>query len=230
MAYLGHGLQAGMKWCGRVHGLGSEAIRTEFVFFGLPLVPTKSVYFLNEYGKERRGYDIPLHPSSVIAGYLRYWGFMGAVFAIALGSALGRVAHYRAHEIEIHPLVEGIAISSLLTWVLALTVLGRTGRGEASRRAALQAEVGIGADPRWLGPDRARANLAALREKAANRSLPSKPGDLRIVSDDAVRLAYALACYADRLESGEGWREAAEALELRMEALSAAGPGPIVAA
>lgn len=85
----------GRKIYGTVEESGGSSVQTQFVHvYYLPLIPIGSYLML---GKNDRGAaigrKIPLHLPSVLAGYLRAWGYVGilACVAFALTSSDSRV-------------------------------------------------------------------------------------------------------------------------------------------
>jgi hypothetical protein len=89
----------GRRLMGRVEENGGTYVTTEFVHaYWLPIFPLRSQLVLESSGGYgvRRGVVIPLHKTSVLAGYLRAWGPIAAAVSLLLalagagtGSALG---------------------------------------------------------------------------------------------------------------------------------------------
>src|SRR5450631_2860639 len=75
----------GTRMYGSVDQVGTASVRTRFFHISfLPIVPLGSYAVLDQgsgAANTFRGIPIGLHGRSVLAGYLRVWGFVGAIGA-----------------------------------------------------------------------------------------------------------------------------------------------------
>lgn len=195
----------GVREYGRVERCDDTWVSSHFVHANFcPLFPLRSTLH-SATGQAR---EIPLHLTSVVAGYLRTYPFvLLLVGALVPGlSSFARVAM--------------IAMASLVL-LAGFFVLGRLSEDEAAKRRVFSEYVGAPIDPRWI-----KGELPTIRqslrdvwgETAAQLGARGYRGGTELenalVTDDvaALRLAFALARVERALASGRE-RERFSALE-----------------
>jgi hypothetical protein len=188
-------MRVGTMFLGRVEALGGESIQTKFFVLGVPLVPLASYYATEERVNGVTGIEIPVHGTSVVAGYLR---LVSGIAAVLCG--LFAWLEHRSYKPQYG--LMALAAVSFVVWALAMFVLGRLSARERMRRLLLRAVTGLGAPPELL-PAHVRATVgeritAAWAEAGAGADWRER---LRTsaATDDELPLLYALAEY-----SGDG--------------------------
>lgn len=150
-------MKVGTMFFGEVEALDHESVQTKFFVLGVPLFPLESYYATSSDGHSLRGVVIDVHPTSVLAGYLR----IGAGLAAFL-CGLFAWFEWRAHDPQ-----WGLALTAgaaAVVWAWSLLWLGRLSPAEQARRRRLRAATGIGAPPELLTAG-VRADLAASLER-----------------------------------------------------------------
>jgi hypothetical protein len=143
----------GVRQYGKVHACGPSYIATRFfhIWF-VPLLPTESHLVLAEHGDQARGVAVPLNGLSVLAGYLRVWGLIGAGL---LGVSL--LTEFSPHEQVAIPsaLAKLVAMSVLVAAaIVGFSLLGKLSPEDRQQRAVYSLYGGYPVDPALLGPAR----------------------------------------------------------------------------
>jgi hypothetical protein len=185
-------MRVGTMFLGRVEALGGESIQTKFFVLGVPLVPLASYYATEERLNGVSGIEIPVHGTSVAAGYLRLLSGVAAALC-------GIFAWLRHRSYNPQYGMMTLAAVSFVVWVLAVFVLGRLSARERVRRQILRAVTGLGAPPELL-PAHMRAMVgdritAAWAEAGAGADWRKRLRE-NVASDDELRLLYVLAEYS----------------------------------
>ncbi|MEZ4236945.1 MAG: hypothetical protein R3F59_12495 [Myxococcota bacterium] len=185
-------MRVGTMFLGEVERLGVESVQTKFFILGVPVVPLESFYATGLTANGLQGFPIPLHASSVAAGYLR----LGAgIVAFTLG--LFAFLEWRDWSPQ-YGLATGAAVATAV-WAASTFGLGRLGHAERLRRSRLQEAVGLGAPPELL-PETLRSDLATALEAKWAALSPDTDWRDRLQSGDAapdeLLLLHALAEYA----------------------------------
>lgn len=144
---------------GRVDGLDDESIQTKFLIIGVPLAPISSFYATTEQLGGVRGFEIPLHGTSVAAGYLR----LGLALAAILTGVFGYL-QYRPWRPELTLFF--ISGACVALWAASMFLLGRLSTAEKERRRHLRLATGVGAPPEILTTEMKDALHIELERRA----------------------------------------------------------------
>jgi hypothetical protein len=183
-------MRIGTMFLGRVEALDHESIQTKFFVLGVPLFPVASYFATAEHVNGVQGFEIPIHSTSVLAGYLR----VGSALAALVSGIFAWVEH-RSYDPQ-YGLFAVCAIS-LVVWGVSMFAFGRLSDGEKARRTRLRAITGVGAPPEIM-PESVRMDVEERLARAWQRvgggdwkerlrGGGAKPGELGLL--------YALAEY-----------------------------------
>lgn len=155
-------MKIGTMFLGKVEGVDEESIQTKFFILGIPLVPLTSFYSLGDTHNGVRGFEIDMHGTSVLAGYLRLNSFIAAllfgIFAWVQRDSYGGSG--------------GLWVGFLLSvgLLIASMFIGRISEDEKERRRMRRSLIGIGAPPHILPPSTRQDLLESLEQAWAKRS------------------------------------------------------------
>ncbi|MDQ3034257.1 MAG: hypothetical protein M3Y87_17750 [Myxococcota bacterium] len=149
-------MRIGTMFLGRVEALENESVQTKFFVFGVPIAPVASYYATGETGNGVQGIEIPVHGTSVLAGYLR----MGTFLVALLCGIFGWIEH-RSYDPQYG--LFGVTAIATIGWALSMFAIGRLSQSERTRRERLREATGIGAPPELL-PDDVRGEIEAKLE------------------------------------------------------------------
>ena len=156
-------IRIGTMFLGEVDAVATQSVQTKFFVLGVPLFPVGSFFFT----APGRGFEIPLHGKSVLAGYLRLGLGLGVV---RLGIRLLVMRSWHRDALD-WLLVFGAAAAFLVS----VFAYGRLSGGEARRRMVLLHRTGLGADPNVL-PAHVRGEIEGeLRARLEAASVPLRP-------------------------------------------------------
>ncbi|MHC4917757.1 MAG: hypothetical protein ACYTGB_19955 [Planctomycetota bacterium] len=190
----------GTVYIGKVDGYKGQAIKTQFLIIGLPLLPLKSVFFI----EGNTGFDVGLSLRSAGLAYIRWW--LGIVTFIGGLAGIVGVIHGQPHGV---PATVAAALAAFL-WVPAAFVWGRL-KGERKVTAALlHAGSGISADPRILPREMRQNVFTRMQAGLAEDNLPTDPDHWLSNEPKPEMLAalYVLAAYgAAGSEQPARWEE-----------------------
>ena len=205
-------MKIGTMFLGRVDAVGGQSIQTKFFVVGLPLIPMGSWFVLRDRVNGVQGFEIALHPKSVLLGYLRLWLMVPAVVG-------GLFWYLDRHDYDFSPAYPVMAIVFGVLW-LASMFLGGAGGKAKRQRLALGKVTGICAYPSMLPPAVSELNRAALVKALAEKGHAAEPASLLQAADkpELLHVAWAAAVYHDAADT-------AQALWARIEG----GPGAMVA-
>jgi hypothetical protein len=197
----------GTAFYGRVDGHGGQHQLTKFFhIYYVPIVPVGTLWATEQLDDAYQGHEVKLSGRSVLAGYARVWGPLGALAALASGGVGGALA------------AVGLAAATAWSWTW------RSLRDPRARRRSdfnLHA-FGTRCDPLRM-PEELAANLQApVAERWALVAEGSTPEDVARLG--AANLSQAVFAYgslrlAARLAPGEHARAALEASERIVEAV-----------
>jgi hypothetical protein len=205
----------GRRQYGKVDGCGSEYAHTTFGhLYYMPIIPVSSFWVTHEAGNQRSGYPIPLHGKSVLAAYLRMWGPVAAVIALASGSLTFGV-----------PIAVGIAALSAWAWTW------RSIRGaEAVRRTDFnRLAFGMRCEPTVIHAAQRvelEQNLRARWERLGTGRSPNDVGRFGATDPGEAVTAYGLLRLAAISHKGKDEHEAAERILRGMHDKLPAEDGP----
>jgi hypothetical protein len=131
-------MKIGTIFAGEIDKINGECIVTKFLMIGLPIVPISSHYATSRQVNGLTGFEINLHPYSVLLGYLRYWCF-------ALTLAFGGWAYF-----ERQPSIYMLAAICLILFLLSMFWWGRLSKIEILRRTLYKKYTDIYANPDHL--------------------------------------------------------------------------------
>lgn len=184
-------MRIGTMFLGRVEALENESVQTKFFVLGVPMFPVASFYATSEHANGVTGFEIPVHGTSVLAGYLRFGSF-------AAGAIAGLFAwiEHRSYDPQ-HGLFALTAICTLV-WIASMFLLGRLSETEKARRLRLRRATGLGAPPELL-PVEVRSEIETKLQRAWDRIGEGLDWKERLRSGralaDEAPLLYALAEY-----------------------------------
>ncbi len=136
-------MRIGTMFLGKVEEFGNESVQTKFFVLGLPLVPMSSHYVVAEEDNGIEGFEIPLHAKSVLLGYLRIFGWIGALLA--------GVFAYLEHRHATALFIACAVLSTVALWTTFF--VGGLSKREILRRMMLKSVTGVGAPPEFLPSD-----------------------------------------------------------------------------
>lgn len=199
---------------GRIHELDGHFVGTEFFAFVGPLIPLRSMYVTNEQFERRgnvsihrwQGVDVPLHPGSIVLGYLRVWL---PILAFAMPFIL-----MWGEPVELDRQEYLVSVALFVAWIFLLVVPGRLSRRAKEEATILRAVTGIGLAPKRLDRFELETRTDRLAERLAAEGVSATdPKDARAALDAAPRdvraLLFVYARYASRGEPA--WSEVATA-------------------
>lgn len=212
-------MRIGTSFFGEIEAIRGQCIRTKFFVLGLPLVPLGSFYFTSGSGSGGRGFEIPLHGKSVLAGYLRIG--LG-IAALLLAIRLWAISRWE------RDVSDWVTFGVVLAVAIGSLFLGRLSHMERARRAVLLGATGLAADPRILPREMSLSMLQDMEMKLAMNEVPLDPAAWQLgpsnegpyrasamaMEADTLRLLYAYASYAARVDPA--WKTAREALWQRV--------------
>jgi len=182
----------GPRRLGTVFAVGNARVETEFFCVNfLPIFPQRSRFVVAAYGDTAEvDHPIPLVPISVLAGYLRSWGLIASVFAMARGI----FGDPPAAPVNAVFIVLGLALV-LLTW-WAWIGLGEPSADDAARWKAYAAYARFPLDVALLDGDAAARLREQLAADLAERAPALLAGTYRTAPDPARDWA-AIALHPD---------------------------------
>lgn len=156
-------MRIGTMFLGRVEVLQHESVQTKFFVFGVPLFPLMSYYVTGARGSGASsrgvpGFEIPVHPTSVLAGYLRTGLFVVAAVA-------GVIAWIEHDSYEPHTGLWILAGLAMVAWIVSLSLIGHLSPREKLRRTLLREVTGVGAPPSALPWDVRKEVLGRLEKE-----------------------------------------------------------------
>jgi hypothetical protein len=181
----------GTRCYGRVDAHGGQHHQTRFFhIYYVPLIPVESVWVTDSDSEGRyRGHDVRMSGRSVLAGYARVWGPLGAVACIASGGVGGIAA--------------GVALGAVSVW----TWTWRSLRSARDRRRSdfHQLAFGTRCDPLAMDEALATSLQPHIAQRWAQVSEGNSPEDVaRLGASNPAQalMAYASLRLAARLAPG----------------------------
>jgi hypothetical protein len=168
----------GHRAFGRVDAHGGEHVQTSFAhIYYMPLFPTSSFWVTQDLGNAARGFTINWSGKSIVAAYLRSWGPIAAIAAIAGGGAVG--------------VILALAFVGLTGWAWSLRSLrGAT----ALRRSDFNVlAFGTRCDPARLERD-TRASMKTMLDQRWTELGATRPPD-DVAKYGATSVAEAAVAY-----------------------------------
>jgi hypothetical protein len=139
-------MRIGTMFLGRVEALDNESVQTKFFVLGIPLIPLTSYYATAETVNGVQGFEIHVHGTSVLAGYLR----MGTLIVAVICGIFGWIEH-SSYDPQYG--LFGVAALATVAWALSMFLVGRLSDAERTRRTRLRQATGLGAPPELLPVD-----------------------------------------------------------------------------
>jgi hypothetical protein len=145
----------GVAFYGDVQNVDGQGISTQFFILGVPLVPLKSMFVIEDRGNEKRGFEIDIHGQSTMLGYGRIISFLLGFLFILLGWLLPRECRGL--------LAPGILFAG--AWIFLQFFTGKTSEQDAAKRRMIGKALGVNAFPEWLPRDVIQKSITLLEEK-----------------------------------------------------------------
>ncbi|MDB4943498.1 MAG: hypothetical protein JWP97_3032 [Labilithrix sp.] len=147
----------GTRFYGKVKAAGTSYLGTKFFhIWYVPLIPIETHLILQENGNGGfRGIKSPFNVKSMLAAYLRVWGPIAVVAAIAIG--FGAISDFSDDPtaMAIVGVFTGVVTLALFAGtVLSYAVLGQLSRAEKQKRAVYALHLGYAVDPEDMGDAR----------------------------------------------------------------------------
>lgn len=143
----------GVRQYGKVHACGPSYVATRFfhIWF-VPLLPTESHLVFAEQGDQARGVSVPLSGPSVLAGYLRAWGLIGAaVMGFTLLTDLSPHAEPSISSVLFKLIGASLMVAGA---IVGFSLLGKLSPEEKQMRAVYSLYGSYPVDPAQIGPAR----------------------------------------------------------------------------
>jgi hypothetical protein len=145
----------GVAFYGDVQTVDGQGISTQFFILGVPLVPLKSMFVIEDRGTEKRGFEIDIHGQSTLLGYARILTFILGFLFVLLGWLLPRECGGL--------LIPGIVF--LAAWVFVQFFTGKPSEQDAAKRRMIGKALGVNAFPEWLPREVVQGSITLLEEK-----------------------------------------------------------------
>lgn len=177
----------GTMFFGAVKKVEGQYIETKFIVIGIPIAPISSMLVLGSGVRSRQGYEIPLHSTSIIAGYTRIISAVACFTCLVVGWLVK----------ENTALMWGLAL--LIPALYFNLVFGKATQEEIAERAKLGNAIGIYALPEWFEDkatvSRLMRNLAQEYSIQYNVEDWKQELDKPDLTNDQLKLLYALAAF-----------------------------------
>ncbi|ASU36628.1 hypothetical protein [Mucilaginibacter xinganensis] len=174
----------GTIFLGKVHEVKDQWIETKFIIIGVPLMPVASMLVTSSAFRGRKGFSVPLHQTSIIAGYARVYAAILAVVFLFLGTRSGGA------------LLTGILF--LAVWIYFFFVFGQEKNEGVESRNKIGNITGLFAPPEWLDSYDAYAIYEKIEKKYTLLFMGSDwLNDLQQgeIPREKIPLLYALSRY-----------------------------------
>jgi hypothetical protein len=197
----------GTRYFGEVDRCAGQCQLTRFVHvYYMPIVPVGTMWVRGNVDGERTAHAVQMSGRSIVAGYARMWGPLGALAALATASIGGVVA------------AAGLVALCAWSWTW------RSVRGERERRRSdfHQLAFGTRCDPLQMEPALAtvlQADVATRWAQVSDGNTPDDIARLGAANPAQAVLAYASLRLAARLAPASHARAALDASERVLDAL-----------
>jgi hypothetical protein len=145
----------GTRFYGKVNACGRSFLGTQFFhIYYVPLIPIGTHLILEEHlGGTFKGIKSAFSFKSIAAAYLRVWGPIACLAALAIGgSALDEVEGLGT--LVVGAMMGVVTLALLVATVLGFAVLGKLSADERRKRAVYALHFGYAVDPADLGEAR----------------------------------------------------------------------------
>jgi len=147
----------GTRFYGKVKACGSSFLATQFVhIYYVPLFPIATQLILEENaGGSFKGIKSSFSVKSMLAAYLRVWGPIAVIAAVAMGAS--GVSDFAGDGLAmaVVGIFTGVVVLALLAGtILGFAVVGKLSMDEKRKRAAYAMHLGYFVDPADMGDAR----------------------------------------------------------------------------
>jgi hypothetical protein len=176
----------GTRFYGKINACGRSFLGTQFFhIYYVPLIPIGTHLILEESGAGSfKGIKSGFSVKSIVAAYLRVWGPIACVAALATGaSALDEVEGLGT--LVVGAMTGVVTLALLVGTILGFAVLGKLSLDERQKRAVYALHFGYTVDPADLG-DARRSFREGLVRTIAERARGLAAMGYRMNADPAV--------------------------------------------
>jgi hypothetical protein len=178
----------GTRFYGKVKACGSSFLATQFVhLYYVPLIPIATQLILEESaGGGYKGMKSTFSVKSMLAAYLRVWGPIAVVAAIAIGvSGVSDLADDGLAMAIVGVFTAVVVVALLAGTIVGFAVVGKLSMEEKRKRAAYAMHLGYQVDPADMG-DARHAFRDGLLSTIIERSRGLAAMGYRMNADPAV--------------------------------------------
>lgn len=192
-------------YIGKVDNLRQQCIQTKFFFAILPMCPLCSMYVFQDDGQTLYGIPIRLNAKSIVAGYLRYYGWAPAVHFFSSTFPEDKCDHVVALRI-----LAGVLLVAYL--VLAFGLFGRVYGRQRRQRLLLGKITGYYHHPALFSRDIARCILQDKAPVFASLGITDDPAPWleNHPATEIVPFLYTFALYQYRITRDQDWKRIAQ--------------------
>jgi hypothetical protein len=191
----------GRRSYGRVDAHGGEHAHTQFAHvYYMPIIPVSSFWVTQDLGGAARGFSIPISGKSVAAAYLRCWGPIAVLGALAAGSIGGYIVAALLAAASVFAWTWRSLRGPLVLRKSDFQMLAFGTRCDPERMPAeMRERIKHALDERWAALDVKRSpdEVAELGARSSQEAVFAY-GMLRLASIDAPRPARDKAAAAAR--------------------------------
>lgn len=146
----------GTRFYGKVKACGSSFLATQFVhIYYVPLIPMGTQLVLEENAGSYKGIKSAFSLKSMFAAYMRVWGPIAVIAAIAIGvGALDDFSDDGVAMAIVGTFTAVVVLALLAGTILGFAVVGKLSLDEKRKRAAYAMHLGYYVDPADMGDAR----------------------------------------------------------------------------
>lgn len=147
----------GTRFYGKVNACGSSFLATQFFhIYYVPLIPIATQLILEEnVGGSFKGIKSTFSVKSMLAAYLRVWGPIAVIVAIAIGiGALEDFGDDGLAMAVVGAFTAVVVLAMLASTILGFAVMGKLSLDEKRKRGAYAMHLGYHVDPADMGDAR----------------------------------------------------------------------------